>query len=156
MQKGRTKFNVTKTKTNNIKRQAQDFFTGETITFDSELECKYYKEIVVAGLLDGTVTQCKLQQKYILIPSFKYQGKTIREMSYISDFDVLYSDGRFEVIDTKGFATADAKLKAKLMKYTYPNITFKWMSYTKATGWVEYDELQSIRRKNKKNKSLKG
>ena len=29
----------------------------------------------------------------------------------------------------------------------------KWMSYTKATGWMEYDELQKYRRAKKKQKS---
>lgn len=29
---------------------------------------------------------------------------------------------------------------------------FKWMSYTKATGWMEYDNLQKYRRDKKKGK----
>lgn len=29
---------------------------------------------------------------------------------------------------------------------------FKWMSWTKATGWIEYDELQKLRREAKKIK----
>ena len=31
-------------------------------------------------------------------------------------------------------------------------MNFVWMSYTKATGWIEYDELEKIRRQNKRNK----
>ena len=54
------------------------------------------------------------------------------------------------VVDTKGMPTADAKIKAKLFKYKYPDINFKWMSYTKATGWVEYEDLQKYRRDKKK------
>ena len=68
---------------------------------------------------DGTLKDYKLQQKYLLQPSFKYFGKPIREINYISDFDLYYSNGDFVVIDTKGMATADAKIKAKLFKYKY-------------------------------------
>ena len=32
----------------------------------------------------------------------------------------------------------------KIDRFKYPDINFKWMSYTKATGWVEYDELQNL------------
>ena len=118
----------------------------------SKLEKQYYEDIVVVGMKDGTLKDYKLQQKYLLQPSFKYFGKTIREINYISDFDLYYSNGDFMVIDTKGMPTADSKIKAKLFKYKYPDINFKWMSYTKATGWVEYDDLQKYRREKKKSK----
>lgn len=118
----------------------------------SKLEKQYYEDIVVVGMKNGTLKDYKLQQKYLLQPSFKYFGKTIREINYISDFDLFYSNGDFVVIDTKGASTADAKIKAKLFKFKYPNINFKWMSYTKSTGWMEYDDLQKYRRDKKKNK----
>lgn len=34
----------------------------------------------------------------------------------------------------------------------FGNTQFKWMSYTKATGWMEYDDLQKYRRDKKKGK----
>ena len=118
----------------------------------SKLEKRFYDDVVVSGMKDGTLVDYKLQVKYNLQESFKYMGKTIRAIDYISDFDLYYSDGRFEVIDTKGIGTADAKIKAKLFKHKYPNIVFKWLSWTKATGWIDYDELQKIRRDKKKGK----
>ena len=39
-----------------------------------------------------------------------------------------------------------------MMHYVYPNVKFMWVAYTKATGWVDYDELQKIRREKKKEK----
>ena len=107
---------------------------------------------MVVGMKNGTLKDYKLQQKYLLQPSFKHFGKTIREINYISDFDLYYANGDFLVIDVKGMATADAKIKAKLFKFKYPDINFKWMSYTKATGWMEYDDLQKYRRDKKKGK----
>lgn len=116
----------------------------------SKLEKRFYDDVVVPGMKNGTLKDYKLQVKYNLLESFKYMGNTIRSIDYISDFDLYYSNGDFEVIDTKGLATADAKIKAKMFKYKYPNIVFKWMSWTKATGWIEYDKLQKIRREAKK------
>ena len=150
--KSRTKFKVSTTAKGIKDRQAIDYKTGETITFMSKLEKRFYEDIVVTEMKNGTLKDYKLQQKYLLQPKFKYLGKTIREINYISDFDLYYSNGDFVVIDTKGLPTADAKIKAKLFKYKYPDIVLKWMSYTKATGWMEYDELQKYRRDKKKSK----
>jgi hypothetical protein len=153
--KKRSKFGVDVTEAGVLKRTSKDYITGDPIIFDSELEKQYFEDIIVNGMKDGTISTYKLQQKYKLIPSFRYQNKTIREIVYVSDFDIWYSDGRFQVVDTKGRATADARIKAKLMKYTYPEIDFIWMSYTKTDGWLEYDELQKNRRKRKKEKKSK-
>lgn len=131
-------------------RQSIDYKTGEVLTFDSKLEKRYYEEIVVVGMKNGTLKDYKLQVKYNLQPSFKYMGKTVRAIDYISDFDLYFANGDFLVVDTKGLATADAKIKAKLFKYKYPTIDFKWMSHTVATGWMEYDDLQKYRREKKK------
>ena len=150
--KTRTKFKVSTTAKGIKDRQSVDYKTGEILTFMSKLEKQFYEEIVVVGMKDGTLKDYKLQQKYLLQPSFKYFGKTVREINYISDFDLYYSNGDFVVVDSKGLGTADAKIKAKLFKFKYPNIDFKWMSYTKATGWIEYDDLQKYRRDKKKGK----
>ncbi|WP_279220649.1 DUF1064 domain-containing protein [Clostridium sp. AF32-12BH] len=125
------------------------------MTFMSKLEKRYYEEVVVPGMKSGLLTDYKLQVKYKLQESFKYKGKTIREINYISDFDLYYADGHFEVIDTKGMSTADARIKKKMFHHEYPDIDFKWLSWTKATGWIEYDELQKMRRDAKKKKKAK-
>lgn len=151
----RSKYGVDVTSAGIKKRTSIDYITGETLIFDSELEKRYYEDIIVKGMKDKTITTYKLQQKYKLTPSFKYQGETIREINYISDFDITYPDGSLLVVDTKGLASADAKIKRKLMHYFYPNLNFIWMAYTVTTGWVEYDKLQKIRRDKKKQKATK-
>jgi hypothetical protein len=152
--KKRSKFGVDQTEAGIKKRTSINIITGETIVFDSELEKQYYEDIIIKGMKDGTIKTFKLQQKYKLTPSFKYKNQNIREITYVSDFDIYYSDGSFKVVDTKGRATADAKLKKKLMHYYHPDINFIWMSYTKLDGWIEYDELEKARRKRKKEKKL--
>lgn len=151
----RTKFGVDKTDKGIKDRQSKDFYTGETITFMSKLERQFYEDIVLVGMNDGSIKKYELQVKYQLQPAFKYKGETILAINYISDFDIYYSDGRFVVVDTKGAPTPDAKIKAKIFKHVYPDIDFRWVSYTKATGWIDYNELQKIRRTKKKNEKKK-
>lgn len=148
----RSKFGVNMTEKGKADRTYPDYFTGAPILFDSKLEKQYYEQVVVPGLKNGTIVKAELQKKYQLQPSFKYKGKTIRAIDYVSDFAITYSDGSFLVVDVKGQPTADAKIKKKMMHHKYSDLDFIWVAYTKATGWVEYDELQKIRRAKKKEK----
>lgn len=96
------------------------------ITFDSKKEARRYQELLL--LQDsGAISHLQRQVKYVLIPSQKdEQGKVIeRECSYIADF--VYFDiqaNKTIVEDTKGFRTADYKIKRKLMLYVH-NIRIK-------------------------------
>lgn len=155
MARTRSKFGVDITNKGKQDRTCCDVITGNPITFDSKLEKQYYEQVVVPGLQDGTILKAELQKKYNLQPSFKYNGKTIRSIDYVSDFTLTYSDGTTLVVDIKGRATADAKIKKKMMHYVHPELNFIWLAYTKATGWIDYDELQRIRRQNKKDKKDK-
>lgn len=148
----RSKFGVSLTAKGKAERTCKDYITGENITFDSKLEMQYYQQIVIPGLQDGSIVSAERQKRYKLQPAFKYKGTTIRSIDYISDFTLFRSDGSMLVIDVKGRPTADAKIKKKMMHYIYPDLDFVWMSYTKATGWMQYEELERLRRQKKKEK----
>lgn len=152
MPKTRSKFGVNLSSKGKAERTCLDYITGEPITFDSKIEMKYYQDIVIPRLESGEIVKAELQKKYNLQPAFKYGNKTIRAIDYVSDFTLTYKDGSILVVDIKGQATADAKIKKKMMHYIYPEINFVWLSYTKATGWIEYEELQKVRRGRKKEK----
>lgn len=152
MARTRSKFGVDITAKGKADRSCLNYLTGETIIFDSKLEKQFYEQVVIPGLESGEIIEAYLQKKYNLQPAFKHEGKTIRAIDYISDFTLVYKDGTTVVIDIKGRATADAKIKKKMMHYVYPELDFRWLAFTKATGWIEYDELQKIRRDKKKEK----
>lgn len=148
----RTKFNVDR---DNSDR------TYNGIVFDSKVEMQYYRDVVLPGISTGDIVAYELQKEYLLQPSFEYNGNKVRKITYVADFYVRYSDGREEVIDIKGFPDSVAKLKRKLFWYTYPEITYKWLSYVKKYGgWIEYDERSRLKRAekklNKKEKSEDG
>lgn len=71
-------------------------------------------------------------------------------MYYIADFLVIQDDGQKIVIDVKGYGMEDAALKRKLFVYKYPDLELRWIAASKKyseTGWIDYDDLQRIRRK---------
>ena len=127
--------------------------TYDGITFDSEVEMMFYRDIVLPGCESGLIKNYELQKKYVLQPSFKRDGKHVQEIAYVADFFIEYTDGHKEVIDIKGFPDSVAKLKRKLFWYVYPDLTYKWLSYVKKYGgWIEYDERARLKREAKKQK----
>ena len=125
--------------------------TYEGIVFASQLEMKYYRDVVLPLSRSGDITYFELQKKYVLQPKFNNGSKNVKEINYIADFYIEYSDGRKEVVDTKGCADSAAKLKRKMFWYVYPDIPYKWVTYVKKHGgWIDYDECARLRRLAKK------
>lgn len=115
--------------------------TYDGIVFDSRLELQYYRDVLVPAMACGDVTDVKRQVAYTLQPSFKRAGKAVRAITYKADFVVTYKDGTIQVIDIKGMATPEAKLKRKLFWFVYPDTNYIWLGYSKKTGWINWDEL---------------
>lgn len=106
------------------------------ITFDSKKEGKRYKQLVEMQE-KGEISNLQRQVKYLLIPAQREpntigprggikKGKLLeRECSYIADF--VYKNthtGEWVIEDTKGFRTAEYKIKRKMMLY-FHNIRIK-------------------------------
>lgn len=99
------------------------------ITYDSKKEADRH---AVLRLLEraGKIRDLQRQVKFVLIPAM-YEPDTVgkrggikkgklieRECSYIADF-VYEENGKKVVEDTKGFRTADYKIKRKLMLFMH-------------------------------------
>ena len=135
----RTKFNVDK---NTEKR------TYNGIVFDSILEMKYYRDVLLPKVESGEVINYVLQKPYELQPKFVHNGKTIRPIQYVADFYIVYKDGREEVIDTKGYGDQVAILKRKIFWYHYPDVDYKWVTYVKKYGgWIDYEEYKKLKKR---------
>lgn len=141
---GRTKFNVDK---NTEKR------TYNGIVFDSILEMKYYRDVLLPKVESGEVTNYVLQKPYELQPKFVHNGKAIRPIQYVADFYIAYKDGSEEVIDTKGYGDQVAILKRKIFWYHYPDVDYKWVTYVKKYGgWIDYEEYKKLKKIDKAKK----
>ena len=121
------------------------------------MEMKYYRDVICIELKDGTIKDCQRQVKYELQPKYTYQGQKILAINYVADFVVTYADGSVIVWDTKGLADATAKLKKKMFHYKYPDVDYRWVSWSGVDGgWLDYDVIQKARNKRKKEKKLSG
>lgn len=104
------------------------------IKFDSVAESRYYKYLL--GLLnEGVVESFEMQKTYTLLDKFPHPktGKTIRAIKYVPDFEVIYTDGRVEVVDVKGMQTDVFRMKCKLFMFRYqiPLVLVKYNRTTK-------------------------
>lgn len=141
----RSKYNVD---TDDKKKRS---FDG--ILFDSVLEMKYYRDVVCPLVESGEIVEVELQKSYELQPKFTHDGKTVRAITYVADFYLVYKNGDIEVVDTKGCPDNLAKMKRKMLWYHYPTLTYKWITYVKKYGgWVEYDTVNKLRKEEKRRK----
>ena len=95
------------------------------IKFDSKLEAKRYIQLKLLQRA-GEIKDLRTQPSFVLQPSYKKNGKTIRAIKYVADF--VYYDVRENktfVEDTKGFRNDMYKLKKKIFEYKYPDLEIK-------------------------------
>jgi hypothetical protein len=143
----KTKFNIDNSSKNIDKR------TFDGIIFASEMEMKYYRDILLPLKKMGQILSIQIQPEYLLQPKFSKYGKNYQDVKYVGDFEVEYSDHKIVSIEVKGLATETAKLKRKLFDYAYPKKVLQWISFSgKYGGWIDYDELQKLRAKSKRKK----
>ena len=144
----RSKFNVSK----NIEKR-----TCDGIVFDSEMEMKYYRDVLCPLEKSGDIVYYEMQKPYELQPKFVHDGKIVQPIKYVADFYVRYKDGHEEVIDVKGCPDSVAVLKRKLFWYNYPILQYRWITYVKKFGgWVDYEVAKKQRALNKKEKMKLG
>lgn len=98
--------------------------TLDGVIFDSNAEAEFYQYL----LTKYDKKHIKLQPKFELLPSFLYNNKKIKPITYIADFQIDNV-----VIDVKGMETETFKLKAKMFKYKYPELELQLVK--KAPKW---------------------
>lgn len=127
----RSKYNVT----DDVSKR-----TFDDIVFDSEMEMKYYKDVILPAVKSGEIIKFERQKRYLIQPSFKVNGKTINPIYCKADFYVMYKSGKEKIIEIKGFPTDVALLKRKLFLFKYPNVDYTWITFKVRSGWVDYFE----------------
>ena len=144
----RTKYNVSKDTPSR---------THNGIVFDSAIEMKYYRDIVLPQTENGEIAKYELQRKYILQPKFIHNNKTVQPIVYVADFFIRYKDGKEIVVDIKGCADSIAKLKRKMFRYQYPETDYRWLCYSAIVGgWCDYEYVELQRKERKRNKTKNG
>lgn len=120
-------------------------------TWDSKTELQYYLYLL-AEQQDGKIKSIELQPKVILQPSFHKFGRLYRAITYSPDFLVEYADGHREYIDVKGMSTQQGEMRRKMFAYV-SDTPLRWVAASQkysTTGWIDFDDLQQLRRKARK------
>ena len=125
------------------------------ITFDSKDEAKYYEALKIRKYR-GEIENFELQPKFTLVEGFKKDNKTYRAITYTPDFVIYHNDGSEEYVDVKGMTTQQGELRIKLFNHFYRDlklsIVARNLKYGDEYGFIDYYELQKIRRKNRRIK----
>ena len=131
------------------------------------LTSKYYKYLLELKK-QGIVKEFTLQPNFLLQEKFinlngdiilgsnkdfekikrKNKLETISAINYISDFDVIYTDGHREIIDIKGLETPEFRLKLKLFKYKYPELNIRLLILYK-NEWIDLKDYKKLKSKGK-------
>jgi len=96
---------------------------GTQVWFDSRKEATHYDNLYLQ-LRQGHISQLTLQPSYDLIPTQKWNGATLRKITYTADFRYVKNNKTF-VIDVKGFLTDIYKIKMRLFILQNPDIIFQ-------------------------------
>lgn len=130
--------------------------TIDGITFDSKDEAMYYNVLKIRKFKEE-IQNFELQPKFTLIEGFKKNGKTYRPITYTPDFLIYHNDNSEEYIDVKGMTTQQGELRIKLFNWKYRDkklsIVARSLKYGDEYGFIDYYELQKIRKKNRRYKN---
>ncbi len=95
---------------------------GDKVLFDSKKEARRYDQLALL-LRGGKISELTLQPKYDLIPTVKWNGKTLRKITYSADFRYV-QNGNTIVEDVKGMLTDVYKIKMRLFVLQNPDVKF--------------------------------
>lgn len=130
--------------------------TIDGITFDSKDEAMYYNALKIRKFKEE-IKNFELQPKFTLIEGFKKDGKTYRAITYTPDFTIYHNDNSIEYVDVKGMTTQQGELRIKLFNWKYRekklSIVARSLKYGDEYGFIDYYELQKIRKKNRRYKN---
>lgn len=145
--KSKTKFNVNKS-------VVQRTYNG--VVYDSQIEMCFYRDFILPKIASGEITDCQSQVSFELQPAFERtntsgQKTKVRSIDYVADYVITYNTGLTEVIDIKGYPDSVALQKRKMFWYKYPDVSYRWISYSKQDGgWIEYEDLKKARTTRKR------
>lgn len=95
---------------------------GDLVTFDSKKEGKRYDELILLSK-QGIIKNLILQPEFEIIPTVKWNKKTLCKIKYIADFK-YEKDGKTIIEDVKGFKTDIYNIKKRLFLLQNQDVEF--------------------------------
>lgn len=119
--------------------------------FDSELEARYYRDVLQPMMERGELADVELQPKYMLLEKFEKLGVKHQAITYSPDFKLIYPDGRAEAVDVKGYENDRFPLKRKMFDNRYREIPLIVLKYSKKYGgWITLEHYNKEKANEKK------
>ena len=119
-----------------VKRRPRKKCMADGILFDSKEERERYYVLIIMEK-KGEIKNLKVHPRFVLQPSFKKYGSTIRQISYTADFEYyrrLDKGDWFKVVEDKKpwnvkrqeFVIEEpARLRHKMFEYQHQDIIFR-------------------------------
>ena len=116
-----------------LSNQKQSKYKNKKVTvngkvFDSKKEAKRYCELIKLEQA-GLIKDLETQKKFLLLDSFKKNGKTYKQISYHADFVYFDVYSKKTIVEdvkaSKNFKTDVYKIKKKLFEFIYKDLTIK-------------------------------
>ena len=102
---------------------ARKLLNGDLVTFDSKKEAKRFDELLLLAK-QGIIKNLTLQPEYEIIPTVRWNKKTLCKIKYIADFKYEQNEN-IVVEDVKGFKTDVYQLKKRLFLLQNPTLDFR-------------------------------
>ena len=92
---------------------------NDGIKRDSKFEAGVANELLIRKQA-GDIVDYESQYK-VVIDIYNKDGKKVHEVSHKVDFRILHKDGSYELLEAKGFETADYRFRRKLLEKIWLN-----------------------------------
>ncbi len=122
MLKGNMSENVDKAsdRPSNKQKYGNKIVQVDGIKFRSQKEADKYQELKLR-LKAGDIKGFCMQPKFVLMEG----NEEDRAITYAADFVVFYNDNTFEIVDTKGYESAQWERTFKMFRLKYPGLELK-------------------------------
>ena len=87
---------------------------NDGIKRDSKFEASIANELLIRKQAKDIVDY--ESQYIVVIDIYNKDGKKVHEVSHKVDFRILHKDGSYELLEAKGFETADYRFRRKLLE----------------------------------------
>lgn len=136
------------------KTMKNGFFNEQSyLIFDSESECRYYREVLLPEIKDGKIT-VELQPKFTLLDKQRIGHIKHAPVTYTADFRVTENaTGKVTIVDVKGMEDQKFPIKRKLFDHLFPSIApLVVMKYVKKFGgWITAEQYAASKKEEKKH-----
>lgn len=106
------------------KYHARAFRDPSGVWWDSCAEYRFYL-VLLDRSRRGEVLDLVVKPRFNIVQAFTdWQGKSHRPLRYEADFQFTDKAGKTWVVDVKGFATSDYRIKRHLFMSMHPEICF--------------------------------